>query len=49
MLIAYELSSIHELMVLRHEEIKEKCGIDISDEKVLRQIITENMDKYLGD
>ncbi len=49
MLIAYELSSIHELMVLRHEEIKEKCGIDISDEKVLRQIITENMDKFLGD
>ena len=35
--------------IYTNEEIKEKCGIDISDEKILRQIITENMDKYLGD
>ena len=49
MLIAYEISSIHELMILRHEEIKETCGIDLKDEKVLRQIVIDNMNKYLRD
>ena len=45
-LIAYELASVHELMALRYEEIRENCGIDLTDEKVLRQIITDNVNKY---
>ena len=49
MLIAYEIASTHELLALRHQEIKETCGIDITDKTVLRKIITENVDKYLKD
>lgn len=45
-LIAYELASVHELMALRYEEIRDNCGIDLTDEKVLRQIITDNVNKY---
>lgn len=49
MMIAYELSTAHELLVLRHEELKETCGIDIRDDTVLRRIITENINKALVD
>ena len=49
MMIAYELSSVHELLVLRHEELKETCGIDLRDDTVLREIITENINKMLVD
>ncbi|MBR6401753.1 MAG: TetR family transcriptional regulator [Eubacterium sp.] len=49
MLIAYQIASVHELMILRHEEIKETCGIDLEDRGVLRQIITENIDKLIGE
>ena len=48
-LISYELASMHELLILRHEEIKETCGIDLSDREVLRKIITENIDKIIID
>lgn len=46
-LIAYEIASIHDLLVLRHDEIKETCGIDLTDDKVLRQVITDNISKFL--
>ena len=49
MMIAYELSSVHELLVLRHEELKETCGIDLRDDEVLRRIVTENINKVLVD
>lgn len=48
-LIAYEISSLHELAALRHEEIKSVCGIDLSDENTLRKYVTENINKFLGD
>jgi Transcriptional regulator len=47
MLIAYEIASIHELLALRYNEIKETCGIDLMDDSVIRKTISENMDKYL--
>ena len=49
MLIAYEIASAHELLALRHQEIKETCGIDLTDKEVLRRVITRNIDKYLQD
>ena len=49
MLIAYEIASAHELLALRHQEIKETCGIDLMDKEVLRRVITRNIDKYLQD
>ena len=49
MLIAYEIASSHELMVLRHKEIKETCGIDLTDDKTLKRIIKRNIEKCLAD
>ena len=49
MLIAYEIASAHELLALRHQEIKETCGIDLTDGEVLRRVITRNINKYLQD
>ena len=45
-LLAYEITSIHELMVYRYKELKEKCDIDLTDDEVLKRIITENMNRY---
>lgn len=47
--IAFELSSIHELAVLRHEEIRDVCGIDLLDDDVLKKFVYENIDRLLGD
>lgn len=48
-LIAYEISSIHELVILRYEEIKDICGVDLTDEKVLLQYVTNHIDMFLGE
>lgn len=48
-LIAYEISSIHELVILRHEEIKDICGVDLTDEKVLLQYVTDHINMFLGE
>ncbi|MGN0690780.1 MAG: TetR/AcrR family transcriptional regulator [Oscillospiraceae bacterium] len=48
-LIAYEISSIHELAMLRHEEIREVCGVDLTDEDVLMQYVTDHINMYLGE
>ncbi|MGN0665899.1 MAG: TetR/AcrR family transcriptional regulator [Huintestinicola sp.] len=48
-LIAYELSSIHELAVLRYEEIKESCGIDLTNNDDLMKYVTEHVNMFLGD
>ena len=48
-LIAYEISSIHELAMLRHDEIKAACGVDLTDEKVLLQYVTDHINMFLGE
>ena len=46
-LIAYELASLHELAVLRHEEIKNVCGIDLKNDEELRNYIRNHINMYL--
>ncbi|MBR5088110.1 MAG: TetR/AcrR family transcriptional regulator [Ruminiclostridium sp.] len=48
-LIAFELSSIHELAVLRHEEIRDVCGIDLMNDDVLKKFVCDNVERMLGD
>ena len=48
-LIAFELSGMHELAVLRHEEIRELCGIDLTDDDALREFVYGNVERMLGD
>ena len=48
-LIAFELSGIHELAVLRHEEIKSVCGIDLMNDDELRKFVCDNIERMLGD
>lgn len=46
-LIAYELSSLHELAVLRHEEIKNVCGIDLKNDDELKKYISKHINMFL--
>ena len=46
-LIAYEISSLHELAVLRHEELKEVCGIDLANEIELRKFVESHINMLL--
>lgn len=46
-LIAYELASLHEIAVLRHEEIKNVCGIDLKNDDELKKYIRDHIDKFL--
>ena len=48
-LIAYELSSIHELAILRCDEIKEICGIDLRDDESLKKYIDAHINMFLGE
>ncbi len=48
-LIAFELSSLHELAILRYEEIKKECGIDLTDDEQLRKYVTEHIDMFLAE
>ena len=47
--IAYELSSLHELAILRYEEIREECGIDLTDDEQLRKYVTEHINMFLAE
>lgn len=47
-LIAFELTSLHELAVLRHEDLKQSCGIDLSDDAVLECFVRDSVDRFLG-
>ncbi|SFD35482.1 TetR/AcrR family transcriptional regulator [Ruminococcus albus] len=46
-LIAFEISSLHELAVLRHIELKQLCGIDLTDDDTLMAYITNNVERFL--
>ncbi len=48
-LIAFELSGLHELAVLRYEEIKTLCGIDLMNDDELREYVCGNIERMLGD
>jgi len=46
-LVAFELASLHELAVLRFEEIKKSCGIDLTDDKTLKKYVFQNINRFL--
>lgn len=46
-LIAFELTSLHELAVLRYEELKKSCGIDLTDDKTLKKYVFQNINRFL--
>lgn len=46
-MIALELTSLHELAVLRYETIKSSCGIDLTNEKMLKQYVFQNVNRFL--
>ncbi|MBO4866297.1 MAG: TetR/AcrR family transcriptional regulator [Ruminococcus sp.] len=46
-LIAFELSSLHELAVLRHTELKELFGIDFTEDDALMAYIINNVERFL--
>lgn len=46
-LISYEISSLHELAVLRHEELKEVCGIDLEDEIERKKFVETHINMLL--
>lgn len=48
-LIAFEISSLHELAILRYEELKSECGIDLTDDVQLKKYVTEHIDMFLTD
>lgn len=45
---AYQISSLHELAVLRHEEIKNICGIDLANDETLKKFVSDNINRFLG-
>jgi AcrR family transcriptional regulator len=45
--ITFELSSLHELAVLRHEELRDSCGIDLTDDKILMDYVKKSVDRFL--
>lgn len=47
-LISFELSSLHELAVLRHKELKELCGTDLINEDVLKEYVRRNVERFLA-
>lgn len=48
-LIAFEISSLHELAILRYEEIKEECGIDLTDDEQLKKYVTDHINMFLSE
>lgn len=49
MLIAYELSSMMQLIIYRKDEIRENFGIDLDKDRELRKYINMRIDLLLGD
>ena len=46
--IAFELTSLHELAVLRHEEMKLSFGLDLTDDVKLARFVRQNVDRFLN-
>ena len=46
-LIALELTSLHELAVLRYETLKSSCDIDLTEDNTLKWYISQNIDRFL--
>lgn len=46
-LVAFELTSLHELAVLRYEELQKSCGIDLTDDKTLKKYVFQNINRFL--
>lgn len=46
---AYQISSLHELAVVRYEEIRDVCGIDLTDDDALKKYVTDNINRFLGE
>ena len=46
-LIAFELTSMNELAVLRHEELKRSFGLDLTDNETLRDYVRSNVDRFI--
>lgn len=46
-LITFELTSLHELAVLRKNDIRESCGIDLDDKTQLRRFVEDNVRRFL--
>ena len=49
LLIAYELSSMMQLIVYRKDDIKESFGIDLDSDEELRKYINMRVDLLLQD
>lgn len=47
-LIAFELTSLHEIAVLQHNMLMDKLGVDLTDDNVLREYVKKNIDRFLG-
>ena len=45
--IAFELTSLHELAVLKHAELKQSCGIDLSDDAALERYVRSSVNRFL--
>ena len=48
-LIAYELSTMMQLIIYRKDDIKKDFGIDLADEKELKHFLDMRIDLLLGD
>lgn len=48
-IISYELSSVVQLAVYRHEAIKEFCGLDLTNDEHLKKFIDMQIDIFLTD
>ena len=46
-LIAFELTSIHELAVLNYEILRSSCNIDLTNDETLKWYISQNIDRFL--
>ncbi len=44
---AFELSSLHEVAVLRHEQLKADFGLDLCDDAVLERYVRESVGRFL--
>ena len=45
--IAFELTSLHELAVLRYADLKQDFGIDLTDDTQLRRYVETSVDRFL--
>lgn len=47
-LIAFQLTSLNELAVLRHEMFRTELGIDLTDDVQLESFVRSNAERFLG-